>query len=76
MDQLSGHPLEMVADAAGSAHLDWGAWLPHTGHWMYSQWEVEVFDVLNQSIDFVELYALLVVVVILAPMLMDHVVLF
>ena len=45
MDQLSGHPLEVVADAAGSAHLSFGAWLPHTSHWMYSQWEAEVFDV-------------------------------
>ena len=77
MEQLSHHPLKVVADAAGSAHLGWGAWLPHSGHWMYSQWKKEVFDVLNLSIDFLELYALLVVVIVMwAPMLMDHVVLF
>ena len=35
-----------------------------------------MFDVSNPSIDFLELYALLVVVVIWVPMLMDHVVLF
>ena len=68
--------LEVVADAAGSAHLGWGAWLPHTSHWIYSKWETEVFDVLNLSIDFLELYALLVAVVTWAPTLMDHVVLF
>ena len=49
MEQLSCHPLEVVADAAGSAQLGWGAWLPHSGHWMYDQWEMEVFDVLNLS---------------------------
>ena len=76
MDQLSRHPLEVVADAAGSAHLGWGTWLPHTGHWIYGQWETEVFDVLNLSLDFLELYALLVLVVMWAPILMDHVVLF
>ena len=35
MEQLSCHPLEVVADAAGSAHLGWDAWLPHSGYWMY-----------------------------------------
>ena len=76
IEQLSRHPLEVVTDAAGSAYLGWGAWLPHTGHWMYCQWELEVFDILNPSIDFLEFYALLVAVVMWAPILMDHVVLF
>ena len=35
MEQLSCHPLEVVVDAAGSAHLGWGAWLLHSRHWMY-----------------------------------------
>ena len=37
IEQLSHYPLEVVADAAGSANLGWGAWLPHIAHWMYGQ---------------------------------------
>ena len=75
-ETVNHHPLEVVADVAGLAHLGWHAWLPHSGYWMYGQWETELFDVLNPFIDFLELYALLVAVVTWAPMLMDHVVLF
>ena len=76
VQHLSHHPVEVIADAAGSVQLGWGAWLPHTSHWMYGQWESEVFDTLNLSIDFLELYALLVAVVMWAPFLMDQFVLF
>ena len=68
-------PVEVVANAAGLVQLDWGAWLPHTGHWMYGQWESDIFDALNPSIDFLELCALLVTVVMWAPLLMDQIVL-
>ena len=57
-------------------HLGWGVWLPHTGHWMHAQWETDVFAAMKPSIDFLELYALLVTVVTWAPFLMDKVVLF
>ena len=67
--------MEVVADAAGSVQLGWGAWLPHMGHWMNGQWEPEVFTALNPSIDFLEPYTLLVVVVMWAPFLMDKVIL-
>ena len=75
VDQLSHHPVEIVADVAGSVQLGWGMWLLHTGHWMYGQGEPEVFAAMNPSIDFLELYTLLVAVVMWAPFLMDKVVL-
>ena len=67
--------MEIVADVAGSVQLGWGAWLLNTGHWIYGQWELEVFAVMNPTIDFLELYALRIAVIMWAPFLMDKVVL-
>ena len=50
IEQLCRHLVEVVADAVGSVQLGWGVWLPHTGHWMYDQWEPEVFAALNSML--------------------------
>ena len=68
--------IEVFTDAAGNAKLGWGAWLPHIGLWMHSQWEEEFFHKFQPSIDFLELYGLLAGIVTWAPHLVDHTVLF
>ena len=73
---LHASAFELFADAAGSAKLGWGAWLPHLGFWMYGKWEEDFFQQFNLSIDFLKLYALLAGIITWAPQLMDHAVLF
>ena len=68
--------METFADAARNPQLGWGAWFPHKGWWMYGKWEEEFFHQFKPSIDFLELYALLAVVVTWAPYLVDRAILF
>ena len=74
--QLHASAVELFTDAAWNAKLDWGAWLPHLGLWMYGQWEEEFFQKFQPSIDFLELYALLAGIFMWAPHLMDRSILF
>ena len=68
--------MKLFADASGNANIDWGAWLPHTGAWMYGQWEINFLEQFKPSIDFLELYALLARVVTWVPHDTNHIVLF
>ena len=68
--------IELYADASGNSSLGWEAFLPATGLWMFQQWDKQWFQQFNSSIDFLELYALLAVVVTWVPHLSDKTVIF
>ena len=74
--ERSHNAVEVFSDATGNPLLRWGAFFPAQGLWMYQKWDLVWFQEYNPSIDFLELYALLVGMVMWAPHLSNKTVIF
>ena len=75
-EEHSRMAIEIFADVSGNPSLEWGAFFPSKGLWMYQQWDKGWFQQYCPSIAFLVLYALLARVVTWVPHLSDKTVVF
>ena len=64
--------MEVYTDASANPNLGWGIYVPSHGYWSYRRWDPQFFDQYHPSIDFLEMYAILIFIDIKANDLQNY----
>ena len=68
--------IEVFTDASAKSILGWGLYIPSKNWWSYGQWQKEYIEQTQPSIDFLEMYAILIFLVMQGSSLTNHWILF
>ena len=64
--------MEVYTDASANPNLGWGIYVPSHGYWSYRRWDQQFFDQYHPSIDFLEMYTILIFIDIKAKDLQNY----
>ena len=64
--------MEVFTDASAKSTLGWGIFMPSKNWWSYGQWQKDYIEVMQPSIDFLEMYAVLIFLVTQQKQLANH----
>ena len=64
--------MSVFTDASANPKLGWGIYIPSHGYWSYGRWDQQFFKQYQPSIDFLEMYAILIFLDIKAKNLQNY----
>ena len=64
--------MTIYTDASANPTLGWGIYVPDQGLWSYGQWDPHFFQEYQPSIDFLEMYVMLIILDVKRHQIENH----